>query len=316
MVNLYARAMARVNICEEAAIIHALLQYADLMPEDVWHGSEVKRIKGALLHDIFLELIGPIGCSLISSFLDRGMSKNNAMFDTLDLLYRNSSWKPYVSSLIETEYNQPISLSIIQEYLSHKESLVELALPLLTSYKGELYPIQFDKEVYIQYPITQEFTIAGKIDLLIIHTNKIIVVDLKTGKKNIKDHLQVQLYVEMLQNKFPDREIVGQLWYISKDDSIRKTIDYGEPLLPKIHSIINKLKEIDSIEFLVKNKGKRKDCKYCKLCDIAQTELIITLPEIAEGLSKVDALPNNLLKLVGLSNENLILDKEGEKEID
>jgi hypothetical protein len=255
MVNLYARDMARVVTCKESAMIHALLHYTELMPEDVWYGSEVKRIKGALIHDLFMTLIGPDGCSLISSFIKRGLPKKEAIFASLNILYKNSSWMPYISSLIQIENYQPISQLIIQEFLSHKEEIANLASPLLTIVNDEIYPIQFDKEVYIQYPISTEFTICGKIDLLIFQAEKIFVIDLKTGRENNNDKLQVQLYAEMLQNNFPDKEIITQLWYISKENSYRVTIDRLYPILPEILSVITELSEIDSVEYLTKNRG-------------------------------------------------------------
>ncbi len=316
MVNLYARDMARVETCKEAALIHALLQFADLMPEDVWFGSEMKRITGALIHDIFMQLIGPNSCTYIDSFLKRGMKIEEAILETLDVLFRKSSWFPYISSLINIENDQLLSQLILQEFITYKRGLAKLAKPLIRTQHGEIQPIQFENEVYILYSIDQNFSLAGKIDLLFNVSEKIIVVDLKTGKKNLNNQLQVQLYTEILKSEYPDKTIVGQLWYLTKDDPIIDIVDTSDSLLQKIHFVIDNLTEIKSIETLIKYKGLRRDCYYCRLCSDAQKYLSSSLQTIIADLSnnKTNTTCNQDYRELNIKlyNNSIIV---GEKEI-
>ena len=270
--------MARIETCEEAAKIHALLQYTELMPEDSWTGSEVKRISGALIHDIFMQLIGSSGLSLICSFMQRGMNKSEAILKTLDILYKKSSWFSYISSLVELENGEPLSQLIIKEFISYKNGIVKLAQPLISIHNKEVIPVQFEDEVYITYPISLNFTIAGKIDLLFTVSDKIFIIDLKTGRENPNNHLQVQLYTEIIKQQYPEKEVIGQIWYLTRDNPIIETVTPTNSLLLKLEHLVETLPAINSVDILTRNQGKRKDCYYCKLCDYAKTLLSTLLP--------------------------------------
>lgn len=90
----------------------------------------------------------------------------------------------------------------------------------LCSHISELFP---DYHIYGGIGIGVEYSIGGKrIDVLLEHeqSKSLLVVELKSGKADFKVFGQISMYIGLLKQQFPERNINGVIIAGSIDDSL------------------------------------------------------------------------------------------------
>ena len=100
---------------------------------------------------------------------------------------------------------------------------------------SELFP---GYKIYGKSNLGVEFSIGGRrIDVLLEHleTGNLLAVELKSGKADFRVFGQISMYIGLLQNQFPDKNISGVIVAGEIDDSLRQACEITDKVELKIY---------------------------------------------------------------------------------
>jgi len=207
---------------------------------------------GKFLHEI-LQSTFSYNYSLVEYFYyKKNLKVGEALLNTMNLLKQR-----YIELLNEENENYPW----FENYSMQgdiKEAL-NTGIPILAKLSETLIDIMdngmiisnvIGTEYKIDLQINNRYSLIGKIDILAWKENrkKIRVIELKTGRKSIRDKSQVLTYAEIIRKERKDLEVIPELWYVKQNK--RCKIIYPE--LSDENKEIERIKNVITIAEQVK----------------------------------------------------------------
>ncbi len=191
----------------------------------------------------------------------------SALLQELELNYED------VDTLLETYTAQEI-IELIEPQL---EILAEISQKLIKLDKnGNYYSTLIDNELTIKTRLESNIYLQGKIDMISYNSfSSITLIELKTGKREYKSHLdQLKIYGELSRKLIPDNiDLNLELWHSHPE------CDRENPIKPVNLTIKKKLDKIKSQIQISKNLSKSSvkqitrnidylGCQFCgQMCD-------------------------------------------------
>lgn len=198
----------------------------------------------------------------------------------LNVLNRFEEVYALKSNWNDTHYQENVIDDSFSDGLGILKNLSKLSLNALELRDKKIKSFLIDDELTVIYSFDRNLLIVGKIDLVLYKSNQLHLIELKTGRKYHSDENQIKLYGEIVENKYPDVDIVLKLWHpkISNSESIvRKD---SNSFLTNIKTIISKSisiferKTIDHIYKIDDNTCEREMfCDYCLKDDLINKTL-------------------------------------------
>ena len=176
---------------------------------------------------------------------------------------------------VEKNYLNDYENLKISQGIKLPEKIVEAGLEQVKRYLKDGFEFYknisyVEKELHI---LKEDYTIEGKLDLVIEKEGELIVVDFKTGDmekslENLEDYkFQIKFYCCLLQ-KNTDKKVKGGVIYFVKDGS-KIDVDFNnnevEDILKKFDEIIKKIQNQKFTE-RTQNKKKCLNCEFKKYC--------------------------------------------------
>lgn len=245
--------------CPRRIILSALLTAADKKSE---FRQSSATLKGKILHHV-LQNTFRWNFSHVQHFYHCGLTEVEALERAMQSTF--DSWKNILTSM---KYKNMDRQSILEGLTSAEDELFSLS----TVSKGAVHKTESSIEslaVSDEYSITHELneyiTIMGKVDLVLYRNNKLVIVELKTGREYDTDKWQLQLYGDMIAlNHGSSSDIELELWYPNTKRVTQVSHSNG--------SRLQELAQILADTQFVASEGdlpypKRGWCGYCDLCE-------------------------------------------------
>jgi len=247
--------------CPRRIILSTLLTAADKKSE---FRQSSAALKGKILHQV-LQNTFRWNFSHVQHFYHRGLTEVEALERAMQSTF--DSWKSILTSM---KYKNMDRQSILESLTSAEDDIFSLSKVS----KGAVHKTAFSLEslaVSDEYNITHELnnyiTIVGKVDLVLYRDNKLVVVELKTGRKYDTDEWQLQLYGDMIAfNHGSSNDIELELWYPQSKKVILVDPSNGARL-KELTQILSHIQSIKSTNDLPD--PKRGWCGFCDLCEHA-----------------------------------------------
>jgi len=117
----------------------------------------------------------------------------------------------------DTHYTEHIIDETLIEARGFFDFLSTLTLQAFEIQNNKIKTLLIDDELTIHFNFNKNVLLTGKIDLVLYDSNKLYLVELKTGNKYDSDRSQILLYGEIIRSKYPNIDIELQLWYQKKN---------------------------------------------------------------------------------------------------
>jgi CRISPR/Cas system-associated exonuclease Cas4 (RecB family) len=219
-------------------------------------------LKGKILHQVIQHTFR-WNFDYVKHFYHSGLSEveslENAMQSTLE------SWKNILISMRFKNLDRQSILDAITSAEDDIFSLSKVSQGAIYKTESSIESLVVSDEYNVVHEVNNYITLVGKVDLLLYRNSKLVVVELKTGRKYDTDSWQIQLYGDMIAlNHGSSSDIEMELWYPQSKKVIPITHTNGV-VLQQLTTMLSNIQSIESEQDLPS--PKTGVCGYCNLCE-------------------------------------------------